>query len=260
MLLAVGVALLWRGDDRGVDDLAAHRQKPSRREGPIKALKQDLDRRFPRDPGARQRLAEDPDRVGVRHRIGHPQTEKAHERQPVADQIFGPLVRQIVAGLQDQRFEHQHVVEGRAAAFRAVRAQHRALQIRPEQREIHHPIQPFQAVALGRKLLQSLVNVEKSCLPPHSAPQCDPAHRITNPPKPPGYWRSPVSPQSEMATAGIAAGRCHQPSGRLHMAASSAGLRGRAGPRVGPSRDGNSRRASCRNSSIGRRVAQYPVL
>lgn len=60
-----------------------------------------------------------------------------------------------------------------------------------------------------------------------------------------------------MATAGIAAGRCHQPSGRLHMAASSAGLRGRAGPRVGASRDGNSRRASCRNSSISRRVAQY---
>src|SRR5271170_1515969 len=31
-LLAVGIALLGRGDDRGIDDLAAHRQKPGRRE------------------------------------------------------------------------------------------------------------------------------------------------------------------------------------------------------------------------------------
>ena len=45
-LLAVGVALLWRGDDRGVDDLAAHRQKPGRRQRRLKALKQNLDRRF----------------------------------------------------------------------------------------------------------------------------------------------------------------------------------------------------------------------
>ena len=37
-LFAVGVALLRCGDDRGVDDLAAHRQVPGRRERRIEAL------------------------------------------------------------------------------------------------------------------------------------------------------------------------------------------------------------------------------
>src|SRR5271156_1902462 len=37
-LLAVGIALLGRGDNRGIDDLAAHRQKPGRRERRVKAL------------------------------------------------------------------------------------------------------------------------------------------------------------------------------------------------------------------------------
>src|SRR5512133_2291682 len=169
-LFAVGIALLGCGDNRGVDDLAAHRQKPSRRERGIKALKQDLDRRFPPKLGARQRLAKVPDRIGVRHRIGEVQPEKTHKRQPVADQVFGALVRQIVTGLQNQRLEHQHVIERRAAAFRAVRAWHRAFEIRPEQLEIHHGIQPFQAVALGRKLLQPLINVEKPRLSPHPHP------------------------------------------------------------------------------------------
>src|SRR6202049_2047355 len=37
-LLAVGVALLRRGDNRGIDDLAAHRQKPGCRERRIKEI------------------------------------------------------------------------------------------------------------------------------------------------------------------------------------------------------------------------------
>jgi hypothetical protein len=41
------------------------------------------------------------------------------------------------------------VIEGRAAPFRAVRAWHGALEIGTEQLEIHHRIQPFQAVALA---------------------------------------------------------------------------------------------------------------
>ena len=192
-LFALGIALLGCGDNRGVDDLPAHRQKSSRRERRIKALKQGLDRWFPRKLGARQRLTKAPDRIGVWHRISEVQPEKTHKRQPVADQVFGALVRQIVAGLQNQRFEHQHVIERRAAAFRAVRAWHRAFEIRPEQREIHHRIQPFQAVALGRELLQPLVNVEKPALSPHPRPPArTPAHRITDSLNPPGYWRSPA--------------------------------------------------------------------
>jgi transposase len=46
-LLAVGVALLWPGDDQSVDDLAAHRQKPGPGQRRVKALKQNLDRGRP---------------------------------------------------------------------------------------------------------------------------------------------------------------------------------------------------------------------
>src|SRR5215470_2205019 len=52
-LLAVGVALLRRGDDRGVDDLPAHCQIPGRRERGIEALEQNLNRRLARDPSPR---------------------------------------------------------------------------------------------------------------------------------------------------------------------------------------------------------------
>jgi hypothetical protein len=75
-----------------------------------------------------------------------------------------------VTGLQNQRFEHQHVIEGWAAAFRAVRAWHRALEICPEQLKIHHRTQPFQTVALGRELLQPLINVKKPRLTAHPRP------------------------------------------------------------------------------------------
>jgi hypothetical protein len=64
----------------------------------------------------------------------------------------------------------EHVIKRRAAAFRAVRAWHRAFEIRPEQLEIHHRIQSLQTVALGRELLQPLVNVEKPRLSPHPHP------------------------------------------------------------------------------------------
>jgi hypothetical protein len=173
-LLALGVALLWRGDDRGVDDLAAHCQKPGRRQHCVKALEHNLNRRPASDPGVRQRLAEAPDRIGIRHRVGQPQAEKAHKRQPVADQIFGALVRQIVAGLQNQGFEHQHVIKRRSAAFRAVRAWHGAFEIRPKQLKIHDRIQPFQAVTLGRELLQPILDIKKSRLPRHCRPPASP--------------------------------------------------------------------------------------
>ena len=76
--------------------------------------------------------------------------------RPVLDQILGALVRQIVASLQDECLEHQHVIERRASApcssqgqaFRAVRARQRPLQIRPKQFEIDYCAQPLQACRL----------------------------------------------------------------------------------------------------------------
>ena len=65
----------------------------------------------------RQRLAKVPDRVRVRHALGQRQPQEAHERQPVLDQIFRPLVRQRMARLKDQDLEHQHVIVGRPTAL-----------------------------------------------------------------------------------------------------------------------------------------------
>ncbi len=53
----------------------------------------------------------------------------------IIDQEFGPLVRQRVAGLQDQDAEHQ--IAGRSVALRAIPARHGAFQLRPERLEIH---------------------------------------------------------------------------------------------------------------------------
>lgn len=61
-----------------------------------------LDRRASGGLRPGQRLAETPYRVGVRHAIRQDEPEEAHEREPVLDQILGPLVRQRVASLQDQ--------------------------------------------------------------------------------------------------------------------------------------------------------------
>jgi hypothetical protein len=52
-----------------------------------------------------------------------------------------------VAGLQDQRLEHQHMIESRPTASRSVRARYRSFQLAAEQLEIDECIQPFQPVA-----------------------------------------------------------------------------------------------------------------
>src|SRR5215213_9052439 len=86
---------------------------------------------------ARQRLAEGPDRVRIRHRVAEPEPEEAHEGEPVLDQERGALVLEAIARLQDENLEHEHVIEERAAALGAVRARHRPDKIRPEQRDVH---------------------------------------------------------------------------------------------------------------------------
>lgn len=63
-LLGVGIALLRRCHDGGIDNLAAHRQIARLGEVFVEALEQVLDRL-----GLREVLAEQPDRLGVRHAI-----------------------------------------------------------------------------------------------------------------------------------------------------------------------------------------------
>ena len=87
--------------------------------------------------------------------------------QPVLDQELGALVREAVARLQDQDLEHEDVIEGRATTTRAIGSRRGPLQVRPEQLEVHQPIQPLQRVALGRELPQALIEIEKPSLTPH---------------------------------------------------------------------------------------------
>ena len=75
-------------------------------------------------------------------------------------EILGPLVRQRVAGLKDQDPEHQHVVEGRAAALRPVRPRHRLFELGAEHLEIDQRVHPLKIVALGRQLPQPRFDVK----------------------------------------------------------------------------------------------------
>ncbi len=75
-----------------------------------------------------------------------------------------------MARLQDQDLEHEDVIERRAPAARAVRPRHGSLQVRPEELEVDQPVQPLQRVALGRELLQTLIDVEEPGLPLHPTP------------------------------------------------------------------------------------------
>ena len=59
------------------------------------------------------------------------------------------------------------MVERRTSALRAVRARHGPRQVRTEQLEIHDRQEPLEVVALGRELLQPLIDVEEPSLTPH---------------------------------------------------------------------------------------------
>src|SRR5215208_1222121 len=62
------------------------------------------------------------------------------------------------------------MVERRTAAAGAVGPRHSPLQIRPEKLKIHQTIQPLQRVALRRKLLQTLLNIDEPGLTSGNAP------------------------------------------------------------------------------------------
>lgn len=96
-LLRIGVALTRSRDDRGINDLARHREIALAPQPGIEGGKQIVDR-----AGPGQVLPEQPHRFGVRCRILEAKTEEAHERQPIADLELGGVVRQRVERLKDQ--------------------------------------------------------------------------------------------------------------------------------------------------------------
>jgi hypothetical protein len=88
-------------------DLAAARNVAHRLEMPAKTLEQLVDQ-----PGLCQRLAKQPDRGGIRHRVLQFQIEKVHERYAVAVQVLGLLIREIVQRLQHHDLELQDRIVG----------------------------------------------------------------------------------------------------------------------------------------------------
>src|SRR3712207_6386970 len=165
--LSIRVALLGCGHDRGIDLLTTHGQEACPRERRLIGAKQDLDGWFATDLRPRERLTKGPDRVGVRHRVSQTQPEEAHEGEPVLDQELRAFVREAVAGLKDQSLEHEHQVERRAAALRAVGARDRPGEVRAEQLEVDDGAQPLEVVSLGGELLQAIIKIEKTSLTAH---------------------------------------------------------------------------------------------
>ena len=78
----------------------------------IEALEQRLDQ-----VGLGQRLTEQPHRGRIGHDIFQAKSQKAHEREPVADLILDLLIGQVVKRLQHQNLEHHDGVEGFAAGL-----------------------------------------------------------------------------------------------------------------------------------------------
>jgi hypothetical protein len=76
-------------DNRGVDDLSAHREKASLHQRRLEALKQNFDRRLVIDlrPVSASR------KFQIEFALDQRQPQEAHERKTVLDEIFRPLVR-----------------------------------------------------------------------------------------------------------------------------------------------------------------------
>ncbi len=81
-LLVIRIALLRRGNQRRIDDLAAHRQIAGRIDRPVEPFEQPVQRL-----GRNQRLAEVPQRVGVGNRVARAKPAKPHPAQAITHHI-----------------------------------------------------------------------------------------------------------------------------------------------------------------------------
>src|SRR6266481_9565380 len=163
LVLLLRVALLGHRHNRGVNDLAAARNVARGLKMLAEALEQPVDQ-----SGLRQRLTKQPDCGGIRHRVRELQIKKAHERQPVTDQVLGLLVREVVERLQHHDLELQDRIIGLAAgvalALLGLRLRHR-LDVSAEILPSHYLLDRLQRIALGTDRLQSALNIEKTFLP-----------------------------------------------------------------------------------------------
>ena len=102
--------LRWRGaaTQRGVDDLARHRQIAGLGDRPVEPREQRVPRAR-RDQG----LAEIPQRIRIRHRVARPEAAKPHPAQPVGHQELRLRQRQPAHRLQHEHPELRHRLKRR---------------------------------------------------------------------------------------------------------------------------------------------------
>src|SRR5262249_15908686 len=101
--------------------------------------------------------------------------KKAHERQAVADQVLGLLIREIVERLQHHDLELQDRIVGLATSVAlALLGLPHALDVSAEVLPPHDLLDRFQRIAFGADRLKPALNIEKARLPHDSlAPSAD---------------------------------------------------------------------------------------
>src|SRR4030081_1863011 len=117
LVILARVVLLWRRHDRCIDDLPAPGEIALVLQEPIKQIEQLFHR-----ARLSQRLAIEPQSVGVGNRILQLQTKKAHEGEAITKLVFRLIIGEIVERLQHQRLEDHDFIprlaSGRILAFR----------------------------------------------------------------------------------------------------------------------------------------------
>jgi hypothetical protein len=149
--LVLGVALLGRGHQRGIDDLTAHRQIPCLAQLLLERLHQRIER-----PACRQPVAIVTDGVLVRHRAAKVEAEETHPAQAIPDHELHARIRQIMLRLNHQHLEHRHGIEGWAATLGAVAIAKPLGQQRPEAFKLYRARQHLQRIAVLAQPLKVL--------------------------------------------------------------------------------------------------------
>jgi len=144
--LGLGVPLLGRRHQRGIDDLPAHRQIAAFLQLPVKISEQCVER-----AGIGQTLAKRSDRVGIGRCCTKIKAQKSQPTQPVADQPFHARVRNVVLRCQHQHLEHDDRVIGRATALGSVRVSQRRHQRRTERFKVDNLAQNLKRITVGRQ-------------------------------------------------------------------------------------------------------------
>ena len=157
------IALFGHRHDRGVDDLAAHRQVALLLQIAVEVLEQCLDH-----ARLRQLFPVEPHRLGVGDLVLETETQEPHEREAVAKLVLHLVVREIVKLAENDRLEHHHSVPGltprRRLPFLGRLAPYR-IETWPEVCPPNHFVDLHQRVVLGVQTSIPLRDVEK----PHLA-------------------------------------------------------------------------------------------